>query len=228
MNVAICLSDPVGPEDKLETFTRAFVGWCHNNGWTVAFHQTLPDFIPMYQRLGLTSLKIGEEATVDLAQFVTDTAKKKHFRHTRNKFGREGYTCARHVPPHASTLLDEVEAVSDEWLSLSGRRERTFTLGGFDRGYLAEMPLFTVTDPGGRIVAFVNEIPAFPSGMANIDLMRHRVDAPNGAMDFLFLRLNAMPERRRVSRFQPRIGTILRRRRRTGCESGRTCHSRDV
>ncbi len=189
VDVAICLGDPVGPEDKIEAVTRAFLEWCHNNGWHVAFHQTLPDFIPMYQRLGLNSLNIGEEAIVNLDHFVTNTAKKKHFRYAGNKFDREGFRCTQHLPPHSPTLLDDVEAVSNEWLSLPGRRERTFTLGKFDRAYVNETPLFTLMDSGGRTIAFVNEIPAYPSGVATIDMMRHRVDAPNGAMDFLFLRL---------------------------------------
>jgi len=189
VNVAICLGDPVGPEDELEAVTRAFLNWCHDNGWNVAFHQTLPDLIPMYHRLGLHSLKIGEEGIVDLEHFVSSTANNKHFRHIGNKLEREGYICTRHLPPHSATLLDDVEAVSNEWLSLPGRRERTFTLGQFDRAYVNETPLFTLTEPGGRLIAFVNEIPAYPAGVATIDMMRHRAEVPNGAMDFLFLRL---------------------------------------
>lgn len=189
VNVAICLGDPVGPEDELEAVTRAFLRWCHDNGWRVAFHQTLPDLIPMYHRLGLHSLKIGEEGIVDLEHFVSSTANNKHFRHIGSKLEREGYTCVRHLPPHPSTLLDDVEAVSNEWLSLPGRRERTFTLGQFDRAYVNETPLFTLIEPGGRVMAFVNEIPTYPAGVATIDMMRHRVQIPNGAMDFLFLQL---------------------------------------
>jgi phosphatidylglycerol lysyltransferase len=189
VNVAMCLGDPIGPEDELEAVTRTFLRWCHDNGWTLSFHQALPDLIPMYHQLGLRSLKIGEEGMVDLEHFVTSTANGKHFHRTRNKFEREGYTCVRHLPPHSSILLDDVEAVSDEWLSLPGRRERTFTLGQFDRAYVNENPLFTLMDSGGRLVAFVNEIPTYPTGVATIDMMRHRVEIPNGAMDFLFLQL---------------------------------------
>ncbi len=189
VNVAICLGDPVGPEDELEAFTRAFLRWCHDNGWNAAFHQTLPDLIQMYHRLGLHSLKIGEEGLVDLDHFVTDTAKNKHFRHMSNKLEREGYVCTRNLPPHSATLLDTAEAISDEWLSLPGRRERTFTLGQFSRAYINETPLYTLTDPGARVIAFVNEIPAYPAGVATIDMMRHRIEVPNGAMDFLFLHL---------------------------------------
>jgi phosphatidylglycerol lysyltransferase len=189
VHVAVCLGDPVGPEDGLEAVTRAFLRWCHDNGWSVAFHQTLPDLIPMYHRLGLHSLKIGEEGMVDLEHFVKSTAKNKHFRHIGSKFERDGYTCVRHLPPHPSALLGDVEAVSDEWLSLPGRRERTFTLGQFSRAYVNETPLFTLMDSGGRMIAFVNEIPMYPAGVGTIDMMRHRVEIPNGAMDFLFWQL---------------------------------------
>ena len=189
VNVAMCLGDPIGPENELEAVTRTFLRWCHDNGWTLAFHQALPDLIPMYHRLGLRSLKIGEEGMVDLEHFVTSTANDKHFRRIRNRFEREGYVCVRHLPPHPSTLLDDVEAVSNEWLSLPGRRERTFTLGQFSRAYVNETSLFTLMDSGGRIIAFVNEIPAYPAGVATIDMMRHRVEVPNGTMDFLFLQL---------------------------------------
>jgi phosphatidylglycerol lysyltransferase len=39
------------------------------------------------------------------------------------------------------------------------------------------------------MVAFVNRIQSYRPGEATIDLMRHRRDAPNGTMDYLFTRL---------------------------------------
>jgi phosphatidylglycerol lysyltransferase len=188
-SVAVSLGDPVGPEEELESITAAFCRFCSDNGWGVAFYQVLPDLLPMYRRLGFQVLKIGEEAVVDLEHFSSDTINTKGFRRTRHKFEREGYTLARYLPPHPSALLDEVEQVSREWLSLPGRRERGFTLGHFQRSYLNETPLFILRERTGRVIAFVNEIPAYRPGEATIDLMRHRLEMPNGAMDYLFLGL---------------------------------------
>jgi phosphatidylglycerol lysyltransferase len=86
-------------------------------------------------------------------------------------------------------LLNEVEEVSEEWLSLPGRRERGFTLGSFDRGYLRETPLFVLRDPGERALAFANEVPSYRKGEATIDMMRHRLEMPNGTMDYLLTKL---------------------------------------
>jgi phosphatidylglycerol lysyltransferase len=94
-----------------------------------------------------------------------------------------------YVPPYSPAILEEVEEVSNEWLSIPGRRERGFTLGSFSRNYVNETPLTTVLDAGGRILAFVNEIPSYRQAEATIDMMRHRSNIPNGVMDYLFLGL---------------------------------------
>src|SRR5713101_7988541 len=186
LSVAVSLGDPVGPLDELELTIRSFLGLCADNGWTAAFHQVLPDFLPVYRRLGLHVLKIGEEALVDLERFATRTSQQRSFRRPRRRLGAWGYRVTREPGPHSEPVLDEVEEVSREWLSLPGRRERAFALGRFDRGYLARQPLVVARDPAGRLVAFANQVPDVRPGVATVDLMRHRRDAPNGLMDYLF------------------------------------------
>ena len=188
-DVAIALGDPVGLEQELEATTQAFVRYCSENGWSVAFHEVLPSLLPMYHRLGLRVLKIGEEAIVDLEHFRSHTAERKSFRRIRRKFKSEDYRLIRYAPPHPLALLNEVEEISQEWLSLPGRRERSFTLGSFERSYLGKTPLFVVRDPHGHPLAFVNEIPSYREGEATIDLMRSRREMPNGTMEYLLTEL---------------------------------------
>jgi phosphatidylglycerol lysyltransferase len=186
--VALALGGPVGPPDGLEKCVHDFMQYCVDNGWSVAIHQAQADLLPVYQKLGLQVLKIGEEAIVDLEHFVTTTVRgSKHLRHTRNWFEKGGYEFIRHLPPHDPALLDQVEEISKEWLQIPGRHERSFSLGYFDRTYLNECPLAVLRDPEGRIIAFSNEIPCFRPGEATIDLMRHRLEVPHSTMDYLFI-----------------------------------------
>ncbi len=187
--VALALGDPVGAPEQLEETMHAFLGYCRDNGWAVAVHQALPDLLPMYHRLGLQSLKIGEEAVVCLERLANTVEHSKHLRHVRNRFEKEGYTLVRYVPPHSRALLSEVKEVSDEWLQIPGRHERSFSLGYFDPGYLNQFPLAVLREPSGRIVAFANEVRSYRPGEATIDLMRHRLMVPNGTMDYLFITL---------------------------------------
>ncbi|MFN7949357.1 MAG: phosphatidylglycerol lysyltransferase domain-containing protein [Blastocatellia bacterium] len=189
---AIVLADPVGPPEELAATIEQFRSWCEDNGWGVAFHQTLPDFLPVYQQLGFKKLKVGDEAIVDLTKFNLDGRANKKLRHCLNHFEKAGFRQRFHQAPVSDELLRQLREISDDWLTLPGRRERTFTLGSFDPHYLRATPIVTVEDATGCLLAFVNIIPSYRAGEATFDLMRHRVDAPNAVMDFLLLKLIAL------------------------------------
>jgi phosphatidylglycerol lysyltransferase len=184
LGVAFCLGDPVGPDEDLEKVTGSFLRFCSDNGWLVCF--LMPDLVPMYQRLGLSVLKIGQDAVVDLERFVSHTAGVKYFRYIRRKFEGEGYKLVRYTPPHPRALLDEVEEVSKEWLTLPRHREFAFVQGRFERSYIGETSLTIVRDSAGRPMAFVNEVPSYRVGEATFDMMRHRPGVHWGTMDYLF------------------------------------------
>ncbi len=189
LNVAISLGDPVGPASEFPELIARFRSYCLNNGWSTAFLQTTPDYLLIYRAAGFDFLKIGEDAVVDLGIFCKKTINKKAFKAPLRKLEKEGYTLVLCQPPHAEQLLLEVESISQEWLSLPGRRERGFSLGSFDLKALQSTPIFVLKDKDGRIIAFVNQVRSYRKGEATIDMMRHRVDVPGGAMDFLFARL---------------------------------------
>lgn len=188
-SVAIGLSDPIGDPDSIQLVITEFAGACHKNDWQIAFLQTTPDLLPQYKAANLQILKIGEDAIVDLDQFVTKTASKKTFKAPAKKFERDGFKLEKLEPPHSSEVLNELEQVSDQWLSLPGRRERGFSLGWFDAEDLQNDIVFALKDPSGKIIAFVNQVRSYKPGEVTIDLMRHRVDVPASSMDFLFVKL---------------------------------------
>ena len=43
-------------------------------------------------------------------------------------------------------IIAQLKAVSDQWLRIPGRRERSFTLGQFDPDYLRSKPVLVVMD----------------------------------------------------------------------------------
>lgn len=189
LNIAIGLGDPVGPDNELEKVTNEFRTFCHNNDWRMAFLQVKPDNVELYKKLGLDVLKVGEEAIIDLDKFANETVKNKNFKSKAKKFDKDGFVLERQPAPHSKELADTVEKVSNEWLSLPGRRERGFSLGWFDRESVEKETLFVLKDPSGEIIAFVNQVPSYAPGEASIDMMRHKETVPNGTMDFLFAKL---------------------------------------
>jgi phosphatidylglycerol lysyltransferase len=200
-NVAITLGDPIGPPESLAKMIREFKQYCEENGWAVAWHQTLPDLLPLYQQAGFKKLKIGDDAIVDLTTFTLEGKEMKRFRQRVAQLDKQGVRLQSYQPPLSNQLIDRLHEVSEEWLQLPGKRERTFTLGRFDPEYLRTTPVYTAEDQDGRVLAFVNLIPSYHPGEATIDLMRHRLQTPNGIMDYLFIKAFSVCREQGYTRF---------------------------
>jgi phosphatidylglycerol lysyltransferase len=183
--VAVALGEPVGPEPEMEKTLREWTRFCRDHAWQPALLHLPPDRLSIYEGQGLRVVKIGEVARVDLDRFVHNTGVNKHFARIDRRFANLGCTAERHAPPHPAPLMAELERVSQEWLTIPGRREHGFAMGRFDHDYMQQTPVHCVRGDDGALLAFVNEPPTFVPGEATVDLMRHVVGIPNGTMDFL-------------------------------------------
>jgi phosphatidylglycerol lysyltransferase len=76
--------------------------------------------------------------------------------------------------------------VSDDWLRDKAGAEKGFSLGFFDRDYMARFPV-AVLERQGRVLAFANLWPGPQNAELSIDLMRFHRDAPASAMEALLV-----------------------------------------
>lgn len=181
----VAMGDPVGPDaEKLELIWK-FRELCDlHAGWTV-FYQVQRKYLHFYLDLGLTLLKIGEEARVRLDDFSLEGGSRKWLRKMQRKV--EAEECSFEILP-AGPILPELRAISDTWLAEKKTREKGFSLGFFSESYVQRFPI-AVVRRGGRIVAFANVWTSGDRQELSVDLMRHRADAPTGVMDYMFLQL---------------------------------------
>lgn len=198
---AVALGDPVGREDEIEGTIRSFNEFCRENDWTPVFHQTLPDFLPLYRRLGFKKLKLGDDAIVDLTRFSLEGKSMKAVRTSINKLEKAGIRVVHYDPPLSDEVLAQAAEVSDEWRQIPGRRERSFTLGAFEPDYVRSTPVVAALDASGRMLGFLNIIPPHRPGEITTDLMRRRNNAPNGIMDYLFVSVFLSEKEKGTRRF---------------------------
>jgi phosphatidylglycerol lysyltransferase len=186
--VWVALGDPVGPRDDSRELAWRFCELADEHGARPAFYEIGCGELPMYVDLGLSLVKVGEEARVPLADFSLDGGARKGLRRSLRDAERAGLTLEIADPPLAPALWEEMEGVSDAWLGERNTREKGFSLGFFDTGYLRHFPQALVRRDG-RLVAFANLWQAGGREELSVDLMRYAPDAPPGVMDYLFLRL---------------------------------------
>lgn len=184
----VALGDPLGPPSEHSELVWRFRELAHRHGGLPVLYQVSRDMLPLCIDLGLTLLKLGEEAHVPLQRFSLDGGSRRGLRRTVNDVERSGTTFEIVGPEDVASLLPELQAVSDDWLAAKRTREKGFSLGFFDAEYLTNFPT-AIARRNGEIVAFANIWTSEAKHMVSADLMRFSSDAPRGVMEYLFVKL---------------------------------------
>ena len=184
----VSLGDPVGPPTEVPELAWRFCELCDRHaGWPV-FYQVAAEQQPLYLDLGLSLLKLGEEARVPLANFGLEGPSRRWMRQALHNADKEGCTFEIVPQPEVESHLGELKRVSDEWIAKRNAHEKGFSLGYFRADYLRRFPAAVVRHEG-QIVGFTNVFPGAGRHEMSGDLMRYRPGSPAGVMDFLFIEL---------------------------------------
>jgi phosphatidylglycerol lysyltransferase len=184
----VAMGDPIGSTDQQEELAWRFRELADRHGARAVFYEVSEAALPIYLDLGLELRKLGEEGRVPLQSFSLEGSSRKELRQALNRMDREEVSFEIVPPSGVVPLLDELEAVSSAWLSEKNTREKGFSLGFFDRQYLARLPV-AVVRKASRIVAFANIWPSAAKVELTIDLMRYDKSAPPRVMEYLFTQL---------------------------------------
>jgi phosphatidylglycerol lysyltransferase len=182
----IAMGDPVGQSDRIKELIWDFYEMSKLHQGRAVFYEISEKHIPIYLDLGLTLIKIGEEAKVPLESFTLEGNAGKDFRYAVKNVEKKGYWFEIIRPEDVIALIPELKQVSDAWLEMKTGKEKGFSVGFFDEKYLSNFPLAIVRNEE-EIVAFTNIWTGAGAEEFSIDLMRYKSSAP--AMDYLFVKL---------------------------------------
>jgi phosphatidylglycerol lysyltransferase len=152
------------------------------------FYEVSEKYIPYYLDIGLTFIKIGEEGKVPLSSFTLEGSASKDFRYSVKRMEKEGFYFEVMPPEDIVSHAAELKSISDAWLETKSTKEKKFSLGYFDIGYLANFPLAIVRKEG-TIAAFSNVLIGADQEEITIDLMRYDPEISNASMEYLFVKL---------------------------------------
>jgi phosphatidylglycerol lysyltransferase len=181
----VAMGDPVGPAAVREQLVWDFRDACDRFAAWPVFYQVNADNLPLYLDTGFSLSKLGEEARVNLAGFNLEGRRRADLRTTYRRAQRERCTFQVLPPAEVRARIDELRAISDEWLAAKAIAEKGFSLGRFDAAYLANFSCAAVLIDG-RIVAFANLWASGNGAELSVDLMRHSNTVSRNLMDYLF------------------------------------------
>ena len=182
----ISMGDPVGPLEEWPELAWRFRELADKNGGRTVFYEAGHENLYIYLDMGLSLIKIGEEARVSLSEFSLEGGHRKMFRNTKNKLEKEGCRFALMTPEEVAANVNEFKEISDAWLAEKNAVEKKFSLGSFSFEYIQRFPAAVVYFDN-KLVAFANLWQGADLEELSTDLMRYRPRAPHGVMEYLFI-----------------------------------------
>lgn len=123
----VALFDPIGKANHRAELIWQFRDLCDVHHARPVFYQVRAENLPYYMDIGLSALKLGEEARVDLRRFDLDAKNKamKDLRYTLSRGQRDGLTLAFHEAGEAP--IEALREISDAWMQGKNVREKGFS-----------------------------------------------------------------------------------------------------
>ncbi len=121
-DVVVVGGDPICADTDFPVLLEEFRDFCKNSAFSLVFMGITDYYIEEYKRLGLGTIKCGEEARFDLTEFTMQGGKIAKVRANVNKATKAGVTVHEYRPleKRDDAIEGAINAVSDDWL-----REKT-------------------------------------------------------------------------------------------------------
>ena len=136
----VALGDPVGPEDRLGDLVRSFLERCDDFGGVPVFYEVGKTNLHRYADFGLTFVKLGEEAIVDLTIFTLEGGPGYRNRQSLRRLEKDGGSFRVDRVGSRSGIMDQLRAVSDDWLARKRARRRGSRSGSSRRSISRDAP----------------------------------------------------------------------------------------
>jgi phosphatidylglycerol lysyltransferase len=182
------LHDPVGAREEWAGLIREFVTLAHAHGGRAAFYQVRAEALPLYLDAGLTLVKLGEEAQIDLHAFEMTGPARANLRYAMKRGERDGLTFEVVDKATVASYVPTLRRISDAWLDSRSAKEKSFSVAAFTADYLASQSVIVISQ-NGLPVAFSTFMTTDLNEEATIGVMRHLNEASPYTMEFLFTSL---------------------------------------
>jgi lysyl-tRNA synthetase, class II len=177
---AIVSGDPVGTETEFDALLAEFRRVSRSRGWRFAVVGVSAENLPRYERLGMRSIAMGDEAVLLPGEFSLEGRAIRKVRQSVSRLTKAGYTFR--VVPAEDADRKQVDEVSDEWRGENV--ERGFSMA-MDDLYAPGTMLALAEGPDGVLGGFLHLAPSPAHGGWSLSTMRRRQNTPNGLTEFL-------------------------------------------
>ncbi len=209
--VMLLSGDPVGPDDALPALASGVRAFAEVRGLKLAVLGASERTCELWQREGMRSFYIGDEAVVDVQGFSLEGRPIRKVRQSVTRLAKAGYEASLEVLGELDDpTLREVEAVSDRWRAGAPERGFSMAMDSLRGDHLAESLVTIARDADGAIRGFLHFVPVYGRPAVSLSFMRRDNDTPNGLTEFMVVRAIEFLRERGVEELSLNFATFAR------------------
>ncbi len=183
--VSLAAGDPLGDPEAWPGAIQAWLDEADRYAWTPGVIGASEEGAIAYQRAGLDSLELGDEAVLHLDEFSLEGRSMRSVRQAVNRIRRSGYTLdVRRQRDLAPADLEEARTTAEALRGEDVERGFSMALGRLGDPCDPELVVARARDGEGRLVAVLTFVPWGTDGLS-LDLMRRARDCENGTVEFV-------------------------------------------
>jgi len=183
--VTLAAGDPLGDPEAWPGAIQAWLDEADRYAWTPGVIGASEEGAIAYQRAGLDSLELGDEAVLHLDEFRLEGRSMRGVRQAVNRVRRSGYTLdVRRQRDLAPADLEEARTTAEALRGEDVERGFSMALGRLGDPRDPELVVARARDGAGRLVAVLTFVPWGTDGLS-LDLMRRARDSENGTVEFV-------------------------------------------
>jgi lysyl-tRNA synthetase class 2 len=187
--VLLLSGDPVGPEDAIRPLLAQLGAFSTGRGLKLGAVGASERICPLYERMGLHTLYLGDEAIVDLTKFSLQGRPIRKVRQSVTRLQKAGYEAELHdLETLDRDTIAEIETVIE--VGRQGAPERGFSMAMDSIGGAAVRDTMVVLarDDQGAVRGVLHFVPCYGRDAVSLSFMRRDPDTPNGLTEFLVAR----------------------------------------
>ncbi|GAA4531231.1 bifunctional lysylphosphatidylglycerol flippase/synthetase MprF [Amycolatopsis samaneae] len=187
---AIALGDPIAPDGQGARALIEFATMCEDTGLVPCVFSATDTTIEVTRELGWKHVQVAEDTLIDLECLEFRGKAWQDVRTALNRAKKDGieFRLVR-LAEQPAPIVEQVRALSEEWISDKGMPEMGFTLGGVDEAMDPATRVGLAVDADGVVHGVTSWLPVHIGGGQiggwTLDVMRRRGDGFRPVMEFL-------------------------------------------
>ncbi len=200
--VLLLSGDPIGPAEAIPALLREVLAFAEIRGLKLGAVGASEGMRPLYERLGLKSLYLGDEAIIDLASFSLQGRPIRKVRQSVSRLQKAGFTAELHAVSGLSPeMTAEVEAVLERGREGAPERGFSMAMDSLRSEYDVDTLVLLATDdsdPARPIRGVLHFVPCYGRAAMSLSFMRRDPGMPNGLTEFMVVQAVELLKQRGV------------------------------